>query len=358
MHLPAPPTARSAVRLHSSGVPLRKYLALTFALLLVLAACKSSSDGASPDDTGSTTTDTRAPGVTSDAIKVGVTFVDLSSLKDILNIDLGDYEGAYQALFDDINANGGINGRMIEATYAPASPVGTEATAAACTKLTQDDPSFVVLGGPIGDSALCYVDTQQTALIGGTMTAEGLAQAKAPWYSTWASDDLATDTTQKMLDEGLLDGSFAVVGRADEKASIEATTLKVLQDAGKEPAETAYVTSPSGDATALNAEIATIAERLKSEGVDTVVLAGDTIGNQWLTGAVKTSYRPTLLFMQTSGIDAFAITPGNDLSILDGVIGGGVYPAAEGAGTRPPPRPRSASPSRRRPGSSSRIRRL
>ena len=243
------------------------------------------------------------------------------------------YQGAYQALFDDINANGGINGRKIEATYAPASPVGTEASAAACAKLTQDDPSFVVMGSFVGDAALCYVDTQQTALIGGTMTAESLAKAKAPWYSTWASDDLATDTTQKMLDKGLLDGKFAVVGRSDEKASIEATTLKVLQDAGKEPAETAYVTSPSGDATALNAEIATVAERLKSEGVDTVVLAGDTIGNQWLTGAVKTSYRPKLLFMQTSGVDAFAITPGNDLSILDGVIGGSVYPAAEGAGT-------------------------
>ena len=120
---------------------------LTFAfLLLVAVACKSSSDSSSPNDTGgSTTSDTRAPGVTSDTIKVGVTFVDLSSLKDVLNLDLGDYQGAYQALFDDINAKGGINGRKIEATYAPASPVGTEASAAACTKLTQDDPSFVVM---------------------------------------------------------------------------------------------------------------------------------------------------------------------------------------------------------------------
>ena len=94
----------------------------------------------------------------------------------------------------------------------------------------------------------------------------------------------------------------------------------------------AYVSSPNGDTTALNAEIASIAERLKADGVDTVVLAGDTIGNQWLTGAVKTSYRPDLLFMQTSGVDAYAITPGNDLSILEGVVGGSVFPSAEASG--------------------------
>ena len=153
----------------------------------------------------------------------------------MLNVDLGTFEDAYQALFDDINANGGINGRTIEASYAPASPVGTEASAAACTKLTQDDPSFVVMGSFIGDAALCYVDTNQTALIGGVMSAESLAKARAPWYSTWASEDLATDTTTKMIDAGLLNGKVAVVARAEEESSAETTTLKVMADAARSP---------------------------------------------------------------------------------------------------------------------------
>ncbi len=56
-----------------------------------------------------------APGVTDDTIKIGVTYVDTASLKAVgLNFDLGDYVATYQALVDDINAGGGINGRQLE----------------------------------------------------------------------------------------------------------------------------------------------------------------------------------------------------------------------------------------------------
>ena len=102
------------------------------------------------DESGSTTTTTPssaaaatgpAPGVSDDAIQVGVTFVDLEALGDIATLDHGDYEAAYQALFDDINANGGINGRMVEATIVGVNPVGTDSADAACVQLTEDETS-------------------------------------------------------------------------------------------------------------------------------------------------------------------------------------------------------------------------
>ena len=53
-----------------------------------------------------------------------MTYVDTKALAAVnLNYNLGDYEATYKALFDDINAKGGINGRKIEPIFAPDRPV-------------------------------------------------------------------------------------------------------------------------------------------------------------------------------------------------------------------------------------------
>src|SRR5689334_23174066 len=100
--------------------------ALAALLAVVLAAActagddSSSSDTTAGDGAGSSTATTVAPtgpsqGVTDDSIKVGVTFVDTAALvASGLNYDLGPHEDVYNALFDAINEDGGINGRQIE----------------------------------------------------------------------------------------------------------------------------------------------------------------------------------------------------------------------------------------------------
>ena len=96
---------------------------------LALAGCASGDDDSSSATTsggGSATTGSAsgpAPGVTADSIKIGVTYVDTKALAAVnLNYDLGDHEATYKALFDDINAKGGINGRKIEPIFAPIDP--------------------------------------------------------------------------------------------------------------------------------------------------------------------------------------------------------------------------------------------
>src|SRR5690349_6420327 len=101
--------------------------AVTVALLLAAPACASndgatgdaSSTTAPPGPVGSAAVSTSAPstepgvGVTEDEILVGVVYTDLESISDIVNIDHGDYFSAFEALADDINDRGGINGRQI-----------------------------------------------------------------------------------------------------------------------------------------------------------------------------------------------------------------------------------------------------
>ena len=162
---------------------MRRHLALVLAAALLLAACKSTSSTASGGATATTVavTDTRAPGVTPDAIKVGVVYYDVSSLYSVLHINNGDWVKAYNAIFDDINAHGGIHGRKLVPDIIGINPASQTAADAACVKITQDDKSFVAVGFFLNDNVLCYVNTNATATIGGAQTPSRLAQARAPW---------------------------------------------------------------------------------------------------------------------------------------------------------------------------------
>ena len=52
-------------------------------------------------------------GVTPTSIKLGITYLDAAAIKNVVNIDPGNFKVAYTALIDQINAKGGINGRKI-----------------------------------------------------------------------------------------------------------------------------------------------------------------------------------------------------------------------------------------------------
>ena len=241
-----------------------------------------SSETSSPDATAAETTepaatvapDPRAPGVTADAVKVGVGYLDLSEIGDVINVDHGDYEAAYQAMFDHINAEGGIHGRQLVPVYSPVNPTGTAGAEAACTKLTQDDPVFVVLGFFQGDDILCYVELNETAALSGEMSAERLERANAPWYSTEPSAELEADAIAVLAEEGRLDGNVGVVALAIEQPLVDAVIAPALDAAGITPAETALIDAPLTDTTAVYAAAATIAERFNAEGVDTVLVVG------------------------------------------------------------------------------------
>jgi len=204
------------------------------ALLLVgvvLAGCTSGDqeDSASGQTGGSTDATATAatfptapaPGVTDDSVKIGVTYVDLASLGDIVTIDHGDYESAYQALFDDINANGGINGRIVDPVIVPINPVGTEASDAACVQLTEDEDVFAVIGFFLDDGVLCPLEAHETAVIGGVQTPERLDRAAAPWFSPEGSSDFQVEVVRALAEQGELDGAL---GRSSRPSTMRPKT--------------------------------------------------------------------------------------------------------------------------------------
>ena len=313
---------------------LRRSGALALAAMLLVAACTAGDDEATDDttaDTASTETTPSAtgpaPGVTDDAIKIGVTYVDVASLvASGLNYDLGDHEAVYQALFDDINANGGINGRQIEPVFAPIDPTNPAPAEEKCVQLTEDEDVFMVIGFFLNDAVLCPVSLHATAVVGGTQNAETAAQAEAPWL-TWTPDtDQPEAVTRAFADAGELEGTVGVYGAERDQVTIEDTVLPTLDELGVEVAETGIMDAPADDPTAVQASVQTIAQRFEASGVDTVVIVGAS-GQDWPTAmAENDSYRPKLLFLEQTGARAFYTNAATtDTSVLEGSLLGGGY---------------------------------
>jgi hypothetical protein len=315
---------------------------LKFVTILIAAAvlvgCTAGDDTASEDTSGSSGTTAGstpvpsgpAPGVTDDSVTIGVTYVDLESLGDVVNIDHGDYEAVYQALFDDINAEGGINGRTLDPVILGINPTGTEFSDAACVQLTEDEESFIVMGFFLNDAVLCPLENHQTAVVGGSMSDERLARAQAPWFTTESGTDLQSDVVRAMADAGEFDGTLGVYASpGGDDTQMNDVILPLLDELGIEVAESATADAPPDDITAINAATAVVAQRFEAAGVDQVLTVGQS-GLGWALGTESLDYRPQMLLTDPNSVLAFSSdAAAHDLSVLDGAVAGNLYGGAQ-----------------------------
>lgn len=269
-----------------------------------------------------------APGVTDDTITIGINYVDTAALLANANLDydLGDHRAVYQAIIDDINADGGIHGRTLRAVFAPIDPTDAEAADEVCLQLTEDDDVFLITGFFLLDAVLCPLDLHETAVVGGSQTPERVAQAKAPWV-TWLPDtDQPKAVIRAFFEGGELDGTVAVYASVADQVEMENHVLPTLDELGVDVIASGIMDAPTGDTAAISARVQLLAERFESDGADTVLLVGASGATwpQYLAG--ESNYRPNLLFLSTVAVRSFATNGSTtDTSILDGALAGGGY---------------------------------
>jgi ABC-type branched-subunit amino acid transport system substrate-binding protein len=304
---------------------MKRALAVMCVVGLALTACKSSDDDASTSSTSTTEAMSTEPGqgVTDSAIKVGVTYTDLEAIKDIVNIDHGDYLSAFQALADDINANGGINGRQIEIVAGPVDPVGTDSAATVCTQLTEDEQVFAVIGNVQAEVTSCYVTDHDTALVGGQQTPETLAAAMAPWFAYDAGLDFtARKTIEGSADDGVFtDKKVAVVSLPVHADLMTDTIDPALEAAGADVVNRAVIDAPPEDQAAATSQAQTFAERFRADGVEVVVAVGDAFLT-FARGLEQTDYRPSLVATDANVVQSYLVGR-TDFSVMTGLITGG-----------------------------------
>ncbi len=310
---------------------MRKLAALISVTLLLAVGCKSTDPeeaGTSPTSaaaSGEAVVDDRAPGVTDTEVKVGVTYPDFEALGDAVNINHGDYEAVYTAVIDDLNAGGGINGRKVVPVFGAVDPSKSTSTDQVCTALTQDDPVFVALGLFFGESVMCFVNVNETAVIGGDMTEERLAQARAPWFAFDVSTDALVSAVDTFVAEGELDGSVAIFMTDQDQAIYESMILPMLQEADVNIVETSILNSAL-DPEQLSAEARTAFQKFELVQADTILSIGQgTAGGVFDGLADLPAYRPSLLFTSTNSVNAYAKDTTRDASVFEGAIAMGVY---------------------------------
>ena len=85
-------------------------------------------------------------GVTATTISVGVPYVNFAALKSLgVTINDGSFPDAYNAIVDDMNAHGGINGRKIDLHLVEMNPSLPADAASSCAQLTEDDNVFIAI---------------------------------------------------------------------------------------------------------------------------------------------------------------------------------------------------------------------
>jgi hypothetical protein len=164
------------------------------------------------------------PGITADAIEVHHVRQTLEDLAEIgFGVEVGDVQGMFTALIDDINNTcGGIRGRLLDPGVSEFSPIGDYAaeSAASCLGATEDRNAVIAVNssGIQGPAVLCITEEHETMFI----TTQGLSTD----YVERSQGRLIT------MDAGLNEAPAAMATIAHEQGLLEGKTIGVVTSDG------------------------------------------------------------------------------------------------------------------------------
>jgi hypothetical protein len=237
-------------------------------------------------------------GVTETEIKIGVVIIDVETI----GRSNGDVEGQWNAVIDDVNANGGVLGRNLVPVFARYSPLGDVESEAACVKHTQDEEVFAGVG-PLRSSVLCYTEVNDTIFVntfgvGQEQYDRSSAVLIGPGALPARNSEINVAALQA---EGLLDGTVALhgaVGATDERDIWSGA----LTDAGVDLVSQTQSTVEN-DVVANEAEMRSFAQVWASDGADIVIGVGAGSGLNVIAGLDGGNYEPAVIVTNGSDLD-------------------------------------------------------
>ncbi len=283
----------------------------------LLAACGSSSKKSSSTTTAKSNAGaSSAPGVgvTPTEIKIGVALVDFNCIKNFTPSIRENQDVGYNAFFNDVNAKGGVNGRKLVPVYESYCPIGSAAPLAVCTKLTEDDKVFAVMGTFVdfsGDAQSCVAKQHHTPLLTFNLTQAiiGAAPPGLILYPGTTNERLDRIVVQLLEQEKALKGKkVAVMGATDQTKIVNDSIVPALKKANVPLGSTAILSTGSNpDTTAAQAQLDSFIERWKGEGVNAVFLSGDVASStQFVTKLRQAMPKVTLMVDTTDVLDQYA----------------------------------------------------
>jgi hypothetical protein len=259
-------------------------------------------------------------GVTPTTIRVGIPYVnvDAAPLRAIgVNLNFGNVPDAFNAVIDNINEHGGINGRKIVPYIVAVNPVGTAPAATTCTQLTEDDSVFVVIA-PL--EATCYLEHNVPVVdsIYPSSKSPTTAQDFSLTPPAMALDPLELRAFDK---QGIFKHKkVALIGGSTEDESELAVVQSDMAKLHIPVVTTAVVTAPQGDEAAVNAQIGPIVQRFQTDGANEVVAVG-TAATVWpaALSAIQSTYNPPWVATNETDLTG-AVGSGDGQSYLSNVV--------------------------------------
>jgi hypothetical protein len=291
----------------------RGLLALLMVFGLIAAACGGSDSGGGGDTATTQANEASDTGVTATTIKIGVGVADLDGLR-AAGISLPaalttkNLSTRITSYFDDWNAAGGINGRMIEPVVLTWDPTKPDTQDAFCAQATVDNELFAVFvsSGLNNKTVDCLLNADMLTYFG-----EFAAQAShdtdllvtvAPPVEIGAESGaaavVAAGTIPKTETIGVLAGNGP-----DAKAGAEAAK-GVLEDGGYE-VQVVEINTLQGDVGAINQEAGAAAGTFKAAGVSNVLMLLPFTNQAGFYDAAGTDITVTVLDTASANCTAF-----------------------------------------------------
>jgi len=248
--------------------------------------------------------DAPTQGVTATSIRVGIPYVDLAAVRQFgITLDQGSFPDAYNAIIENLNAHGGIDGRHLVPYLVAVNPVGTGPAITACTQLAEDDAVFVALAPQQPD---CFLQQHHVPTISGSFQ-NVLSSSAAPNF-TLEPPLSAYDPLQLsvLAHQGVFKGKKVGLFAGTE---LDGSELKVVQSSlkslGVRVVESAVDGAPQDDEVATNQQAALIAQRFQLAGVNEVVAVG-TGATVWPESlqANESSYLPSWIATSEPGLES------------------------------------------------------
>ncbi len=303
--------------------------AVVGAVVVGAAACGTSSPSTSPTTTSTGTStatvaggpspvssaSTSSRGVTKQSINVVFPEVALNSLAGqegfAADAEFGEQTKAINLFVNQINNNGGINGRKINAIISSFDPTNETDMRALCKDWTEGSPAaFAVLDGIgdwTGDDELCIAQEGQTPFLGAWTTVTNWTNQGSP-YLWWTGPDQAS-ILQAVVNWGVsshLIGGNIKVGviagnRASDESALNQYLLPDLRNAGVTPVVKTIDADPDETATT-GAEAPLVIQQLRSAGVTSVIpLMPFNVFYPVLQAETSQQYFPRLLLSDYEG---------------------------------------------------------
>jgi hypothetical protein len=185
-----------------------------------------------------------------------------------------------------VNAHGGIGGRKIVPVFHTFCPIGNAQALSLCTKFTEDDKVFAVLGNFVdfsGDAQTCLAKQHHTVLMTFQLTQAILDESPPglillPGSSPERIDSVLISLLKK---QGTLkDKKIAVLGETTSQKVVKNSVEPEIKKLGIPTGTTAILSISGSDTTAAQSQLDSFIERWKTENVSAVYITGTQVASQ------------------------------------------------------------------------------